>query len=153
MGEGLLVARSAYMTRENNQLPVKVMNFTPTPLKVRRGQVLGTAEIADSFEEPKVNQNTKDEGSKDSGELNERQKRLREIIDVKHLEEPERERLLTLIMKYHNVFSIEGELGTTDILQATVDTGNSPPISIPQYRIPYAYQEGDVCADQRRCFV
>ena len=76
--------------------------------------------------------------------VEERQRKLIEVLGLKPgvggLTTDQFEQLKKLLEENH-VFSLEGELGCTDIVQHVIDTGDHPPIKQPIRRIPFVHRE------------
>ena len=51
------------------------------------------------------------------------------------------EQLKQLLEENHDVFSLEGELGCTDIVCHVIDTGDHPPVKQHIRRIPFVHRE------------
>ena len=80
--------------------------------------------------------------SSDDSRAEWRKKKLGELLigELKNplLSEEERRQLRLLLEEYHEVFSLEGERGETDLVELDVETGSSPPRAQPVRRIPFA---------------
>lgn len=61
----------------------------------------------------------------------------RRLANESDLNPNEKHRLHKLIHKNSDVFSVDGELGRTPILQHHIPTGDNPPVSLPPRRIPF----------------
>ena len=77
--------------------------------------------------------------------LEERNKQLIEVLGLKPgvggLTVEQFERLKQLLEENHDVFSLEGELGCTSIVQHVIDMGDHPPIKQPIGRMPFVHRE------------
>jgi hypothetical protein len=76
-----------------------------------------------------------------------RRAKLRERIDLEYIRDPrEQERLLDLLEQFYVLFEETEQLGRTDKLHATVDTGSAAPIRTRPHRLSKA--ERDVVAKE-----
>ena len=77
--------------------------------------------------------------------VEERQRKLIEVLGLNPgsggLTIGQFEQLKQLLEENHDVFSLGGELGCTDIVQHVIDTGDHPPIKQPIRRIPLVHRE------------
>ena len=63
-------------------------------------------------------------------------------LEIDHLSLEEQKSLTDLILMYSDVFALDaGELGTTDVVNHTINTGDNPPIKQPLRRTPFALRE------------
>ena len=74
-----------------------------------------------------------------------RRERLRELL-TKQFEDmsipvSEKNMLWSLLEEYHNVFSLEGERGETDLVELEIDTGDATPKRQPPRRVPFAVRQ------------
>lgn len=69
--------------------------------------------------------------------------KLKETIQVKHLNNEEKANIYDLCSEYADIFYLEGDrLGATDIVTHNINTSRSlKPINIRPYRLPWAFQE------------
>lgn len=61
----------------------------------------------------------------------------RKMANESDLKPSEKHRLYKLIHKNSDVFSVNGELGRTTVLQHHIPTGDNPPVALPPRRIPF----------------
>ena len=77
--------------------------------------------------------------------VEERRRKLIEVLELNPssggLTTGQFEQLKQLLEENHDVFSLEGELGYTDIVRHVIDTGDHPPIKQPIRRIPFVHRE------------
>ena len=60
-------------------------------------------------------------------------------LNIDHFSPNEQQQLRELNVIYAGVFALDSiELGTTNVVQHTIDTGDSPPIKQPLRRTPFA---------------
>ena len=87
--------------------------------------------------EPQINMVTGERGNDYSRE---RQKLLYDRLqELQNIPKNEREQLVTLLGRYHNVFSlVEGERGETDLTSIHISTGDATPKKHPVRRVPFA---------------
>ena len=74
-----------------------------------------------------------------------RKKRLRELLrkefDDMSIPAVEKNMLWSLLEEYHNVFSLEGERGETDLVELEIDTGDAVRKRQPSRRVPFAVRQ------------
>ena len=60
-------------------------------------------------------------------------------LDLPHLEEAEKQQLQSLLMTYFDTFALDSnELGTTDVVTHSIDTGDHRPVRQQPQCIPFA---------------
>jgi hypothetical protein len=71
----------------------------------------------------------------------ERYKRVQSMLDFPDtLESSQFENFKQFLMKSTDVFALsDDELGCTDVVSHTIDTGDKPPVKQPPYRAPMIY--------------
>ena len=149
--DGLMMADSAVDLSDSSCVVLVVQNSSTTPIKMKKGCILGEVVPVTEYSSSEV----KDEDTEsptgatvcsmmptaDSSE--DRETLLLQQLNLKidHLSFEERKQLKDLICNYAEVFALNAsELGTTDVVQHTTNTGDHPPIKQPLRRTPFALQ-------------
>ena len=143
----LMLADGAVDLSEGSCVTLVVQNPGATPIKMKKGSILGEVVAAVEYspdeegEESEVTppEATVCEVTPTSG--HDRKASLLQQLDLKvdHLTPEDRSRLESLIGDYSDVFALDSsELGTTDVVKHTIDTGGHPPIKQPPRRTPFA---------------
>ncbi len=137
---GLFVARSL-VPATSVYLPVTVCNTRDTPLHMREGTSLGLTEPIECIKDDVQCQATENHS------LPDRSTEVKRLIDnviyslPSELSSNQVERMHNILWKYSNCLSIsEFDLGYTDLVQHTINTGNAAPIRQTLRRQPLAYQ-------------
>ena len=120
-------------------LPVEVVEAPPPPTHVL---------IPERMEQPTWNP---DEALRPQSRVRvvtsarDRQKKLREMmkgeLDDLSIPDAEKDMLWSLLAEFHDVFSIDGERGETDLVELEIDTGDSAPTRQPPRRVPFAVRQ------------
>ena len=130
--DGLLVARTLLPNKAEN-LPVRLLNATEQPIKLRKDTVVSDLEPL----QPVIARSTQSDAySTDDDAM------ISEMVNKVHPDVPVhiRQRLTRIIHNRSNVFSKhEYDLGYTDILQHHIDIGDSKPFRQPLRRFPPAH--------------
>ncbi len=142
----------------DDTIPVQVLNTSPEEVKLYKGTWLGKVFLMASdiiatiqeqgddgvdFEEGHIDHWAMPEGSKPTDTV-QRQKLTEEQIDLSAspLTESQKKALLQLFKAYHWAFSVNSaDIGHTDVVQHTIDTGDHPPIRQRPYWVPAAVWE------------
>ena len=77
--------------------------------------------------------------------MEESKRKLIEVLGLKagvgRLTAEQYKQLKLLLEENHDVFSLEGELGCTNIVQHVIETGEHPPVKQPIRRMPFVHRE------------
>ena len=147
-----------------NCATVLVENHGDTPMKLGKGMMLGNVEpvelVAEGEEELEnqvvvsvveagptgeevvTGQVSAVEAGPSAGE--ERQEKLMTQLDFSedHLSAAEKQELKAMVTQYADVFALDSsELGTTDVVEHHIHTGDSPPVRQAVRRTPFALRE------------
>jgi len=129
--EGLLVARTVLPDRPEN-LPVRVMNVTKEPIKLKKGTVIGNLDPIELVEDRPTNANERLQPPVTDPIIDEMMNRVDGSVP-----QHARDQLRKLLEKYSSVFSRgEWDRGWTDIVTHGIDTGSHPPIRQQMRRYP-----------------
>ena len=120
-------------------VPFRLLNPTSKPIRIYKGTTLGAftsmhgiASVQDTLSPvPDITDNSKPDRSTH--------------VDLAQstLTPSQWEVLLALLQQYRDVFALSpDELGRTDIIKYTIDTGDSPPIRLRPYRACTRSKEG-----------
>ena len=143
--DDLMMVDSAVDLSEGNSVVLVVQNPGVVPVKMKKNCVLGQVVPVSKYSREDRDEDTdavtmcnvalSTEGSKDRETL-----LLQQLdLDLDHLAPDEQKRLENLIRTYADVFALDpGELGTTDVVKHTINTGDHPPIKQPLRRTPFA---------------
>ena len=120
-GQGLLMAHSIDQVRPNQQIHVKLLNFTDKVVQIEEKQRLGVACPVDAESQTEHEDEwtrKKIENFKFGGQLKSTEKK--EIVDI--------------LFKFRQVFSRnESDLGRTTLTKHTIKLNNNQPIKMPPY--------------------
>jgi len=62
---------------------------------------------------------------------------LQHLVDSAEVDtEEQREKLRSLLCEYRDVFSLNGEIGCTDVIEHGIPTGDAAPVKHPLRRLP-----------------
>ena len=139
---GILMADAAVEPDAKGCVVVLLENYGCEPVEVEKGQVIGELHRANWCQ---VEEDPQEEGKLVAAVTNgdfseERLERLRDSlnIDANCLSKEEAQQLET----FADVFAMDsGELGSTELVTHTIDTGESPPIKQPARRVPFALHQ------------
>ncbi|CAG2196580.1 unnamed protein product [Mytilus edulis] len=137
---GLLMAHGL-VKPENGVIPLRLMNLTNKICKVKKNTITAIMENVENKEiqipeqdiDPVFlnNINTSDELPVHLVELYEN--------SSKNLNEEEKCQFMALLIKYQDAFSKDPkDIGTTNLVEHTIDTGDARPIRIPPRRLPFS---------------
>ena len=137
---GLMIAYGL-VDIEKEFVPLRIMNATDTICKVKKNTVTAKLEAVD----PKTSVVAKDHDLNDNIEINNvcsTQDIPSHLWDLyenssQNLTELEKTQFRGLLIKYQDAFSKDPkDIGTTPLIEHSIDTGNAPPTKIPPRRIP-----------------
>ena len=143
---------------KDGDTPVRVANFTDTPIKLSIGHVIGfyhplsslNSETTSSQVGVKVSQDSQQKCSNQTGDTESRGKESEEMgaerdshskpniqFDKSDISETKQERFLSMIDQFSDIFAIDNsDLEKTSLREHTIDTGTSQPIKRPPRRTP-----------------
>ena len=133
---GLFIARSI-VSPTSAKVPLTICNTRNTPLTIHKGIQLGMTEPTEAVE-----YRTPEEPAMSIRDI-EIQRIIEQIIASlpSDLTEEHRQHLSNVLFKYSHCLSLnEFDLGFTDLVEHTIDTGNAAPIRQTLRRQPLAYQ-------------
>ena len=131
--DGLLVAGTLLPNRSTH-LPVRVLNTTEKPIFVRHGTTVGDVSTVTTDPVPA------EPAAKEQPTSDEVINEMVSKVD-KSISEDIKEQLRELLRRYSSVISLhELDLGWTDLVTHTIDTGDAPPIRQQLRRHPPAHQ-------------
>jgi len=132
--DGLLVARTALPNRATN-LPVRIINVTDKPARVDKGTIVTELEALTPLMCDAVEASAPDDDKEQI--ITEMLSRVDESVP-----ESARDSLHDLLLRYSNVFSKnELDLGWTDVVTHSIDTGDNRPFRQQLRRYPPAHLE------------
>ena len=126
---------------ENEIIPLRLMNATDTVCKVKKNTITARLEAVD----PKNSVVTETKDLNDKVDVNnvcttqDIPPHLTELYEnsCKNLNELEKTKFRALLIKFKDAFSKHPkDIGTTPLIEHTIDTGDATPIKIPPRRIP-----------------
>ena len=148
----VVMADGAVEFSDDRCVVLVVQNHGVVPAKLKKGQALGEVSPVSEYV-PREGSNIEDAGSKGQpaatvcgltptqdlaparGDL--LLKQLGPKLD--HLSPEEQQQLRSLILTYADTFAVDaGELGTTNVVKHSINTGDHPPIKQPLRRTPFA---------------
>ena len=143
---------------KDGDAPVRVANFTDTPIKLSIGHVIGfyhplsslSSETTSSQVGVNVSQDSQQKCLNQSGDTQSRGKESEEMgaerdghskpniqFDKSDISETQQERFLSMIDQFSDTFAVaNSDLGKTSLSEHTIDTGTSQPIKQPPRRTP-----------------
>ena len=135
---GLQVSRTL-MPDADEDVPVRVLNIRQQPITLQTGTVISDLDLVDICD-------TADEGNVAIDEVSETQEDPVLVEMVNRVDDSvsasDRQRLLELLTEYSSTFSRgETDLGWTDIVTHSIDTGDSKPVRQSLRRHPPVHQE------------
>ena len=65
----------------------------------------------------------------------------KERVEDMSIPAAEKDLLWSLLKEYHDVFSLEGERGETDLVELEIDTGDAAPKRQPPRRVPFEFRQ------------
>ena len=139
--KGLVMSEAAVELDEGNCVVMVLENHTLDPVEVEEGLVLGRVQEAKIPGEPEEESSGVVAAVVPDDFTEARLQRLRESLslDGANLTAEERKQLETLVMEFADVFAVDSsELGSTDLVTHSINTGESPPIKQPARRMPFA---------------
>ena len=126
--------------KDDGTFIMSIENHNCFPVQMEEGQLLGTLIPVQSS--PKVTAVEKvcklqaTEGTDDLSRLNELLKQLDVANDLSPIEE---KKVVEVVCEFSDVFAINAEeLGHTELVQHTINTGDHPPIKQLPHRTPFA---------------
>ena len=151
----LMIGDSAVEPDEKGCISLAIQNHGVVPSHLDEGEIIGHLKAAAIFlvtppdaqysgQEVRINPlHGKEEGEcgkTTSGRLGEITKILQ--LDSLRLKPEEKSQLVEVLEAFADMFAIrEGELGFTDVVRHTIDTGDHPPLRQPPQCIPFALRE------------
>jgi transposase InsO family protein len=130
---GLLVSRTLVPSRPVD-VPVRVMNITKDPIKLPSGTVLTTLQPVQPIEKSDETQ------TRVTAEQEEILRSLVGQVDT-GIPAETKEQLLKILSEYRDAFSFnENDIGRTNIIRHSIDTGDAKPVRQPLRRQPPAHQ-------------
>ena len=132
--QGIIAAKSITNTDDSSVIPIQVYNYSSRPIRLKKNQTIGTAEIAKNItkidDHKKVNFN--DLKSDDQRLFN----YLFNSIQVgPQLSTDEKNKLIHLLVKYKDAISLsKNDLGECNVLEHKIDTGDHQPIKQALYK-------------------
>ena len=133
---GLLMAHTLVQPKKG-VVPLRLMNISDKECQVHKNTVSATLQTAEVVQQSVSDMKTKTVNSLSA--TDEIPPHLQELFEnsSKHLNENEKHNFKTLLIKYQNAFSKDSkDLGTTDLIEHNINTGNANPIRQPPRRIP-----------------
>ncbi|CAG2189918.1 unnamed protein product [Mytilus edulis] len=122
---GLMISNTVVNFNKNRKFPLMIVNNTNKSIRLKRGCVVGKASHLEEINLVNVNQSQGTSGLKklDESEISVPQEFKKDI--------------LRMIRDNEDVFATsDKDLGCTDTVQMTIDTGDHPPIRLKPYRAP-----------------
>ena len=124
-----------------------ITNDSLVTQKAQRGALVGLAseaEVASKEDEDSDDDDVVRLKAVAASDVTNRKRMLGELLAEAGPELPgqERDQLRTLLLTNHEAFAVEeGERGETDLVQMTIDTGDSSPKHQPVRRMPFAVRQ------------
>lgn len=134
---GLLVANIVSKVRKNKKVPMVIVNQTDRTIVLKRGRTVG---VAGNFNEAEVNSvaETNEEEVNTHISSEEKSDPL-QGAKLDKLSPTEKEKVSSLLSRYGTLFAKSTkELGKTDMVKLSIETGDAKPIRQKPYRTPYS---------------
>ena len=126
---GLMLEDSVMKVNEKRTFPIMIVNETNKTFRLRRGCVIGKAEQVPSESVIEINHQP--------SEVSEVSESKPNFVTDAAIPLEHRSKLVPLLEKNADIFAQKDtELGETDTVQMTIDTGDHPPIKLRPYRAP-----------------
>jgi hypothetical protein len=140
---GLLVARSI-VNPEMDNIPLRIINVNSEPCTLYKGTIVATCnkirkENIQSYET--VNNVAKTKSQHLLSKDRQLPAHLRNVFESGQvgLDKDQNEKFRNLLIEYSSIFSeTSDDIGFTDLVEHTIDTGNHPPVRQRHGRIPLA---------------
>ena len=144
MEHGLEMADGVVDVKDSPCVVLVLQNHGTTPVKLKKGCVLGNVVPVTEYSPgaPSAEAVVRDITAETDSTI--RHDALLQQLDLKidHLSAKEQQLLTDLILAYSDVFALDAsELGTTTVVNHTIDTGDHHPIKQPLRRTPFALRE------------
>ena len=145
---GIMMADGVVDLKDEHCMVLVVQNYGTTPVKLKKGCILG--DVVPVVEYSPSGSSTAPPNEAVVCDLTvetdpaARNNALLQKLDMKidHLTPEEQKPLTDLILTYSNVFALDAtELGTTDVVSHTINTGDHTPLKQPLRRTPFALRE------------
>ena len=123
---------------KSESVPVRYLNFKDENLKLYKGSVVATIESVQDIENEKL---VRALYSKNNGSEDQSQTHLDQIIERVHgsVSVKEKQKLATLLWEYRSSFSCSSsDVGSTNLVEHKINTGDTPSIKQIPRRIPLA---------------
>ena len=141
----ILLATSVVELQEgmiNPRVPIRLLNLSPDSVTMHKGTRVGSGCTleADSIVVGSIDSNSPSQGMVSDH----KQQRLWQVVDAAadKLTQTEQQQLYAVLLDYADVFAVDADdLGKTDKLQHTINTGSALPMRQPPRRIPAAQRE------------
>ena len=138
--EGLIGAR-ALVVPDGSVVQVRVLNVSGRPISLKAGMAVGSVEVLPS--DPVVSSVIEDDADLDvmAGRPNEVTGSEAEMVDSMvegaEISETERQDLRSNLQRNRDVFSMQGELGCTSVVEHNIHTSDDHPIRQQPRRVPH----------------
>ena len=130
---GLMVSNTLVTNNKTGRFPLLIANNTNKTVKLRRGWVVGQLSAVEHVQVCSLQQNPPDSAPKQKSPLDETE------IDAPQCHLP---KVKQLVGKHSHLFAnCDSELGQTDSVKCTINTGTSEPVKIRPYRTPLQDRE------------
>ena len=130
---------NSVISHKTRRVPLLFMNDSSESIKFSRKQILATTETVNSQEVNTIS---------DCEAKTESDKRQFSILDIKDKlnigisSKTQKDKLFEVLQKFENIHAEkDSDLTTTDLVEATIDTGDSLPIRQRPYKIPFSQRE------------
>jgi len=132
---GLQVSRVILPEDDDVNIPVRVLNVKEHPVAIAAGTVVSPLEMVEVCADEQKSSET------DTSRLDQLLAEMVDRVDAS-VTESEKQQLLAILEEFRSAFSEgENDLGRTDVIQHTIDTGDSRPVRQALRRQPPAYQK------------
>lgn len=139
--KNVLVAKSLVKV-SGESVPLRFLNFSCESLKLYKGSVVATIErVEDVDVENADTEVVRSVCYRDEGDPSALPDHLEQIIDKVHesISVEEKQKLANFLKEYQSSFSCSSsDMGKTDLVKHSINTGNARPIKQPPRRIPLA---------------
>ena len=139
-GQSLVAAKSLNRVNKDNELAVRIMNYSDKPVTLKRNQVIGVVD------EPAAVRSNNSQGNKphqaDQRLSIVRNAVTKKLADNSCITKAERDQVASLLHKFSDVISLnDNDLGKTSLVAHSINTGDHPPIKCMPYRTPFKRRE------------
>ena len=137
---GLLLANLITKVTKKNKIPMVLVNHTDRTLILKKGQIIGVVGDLNNFGVFSITEYEKDTEINSAEHQTQINANPLKGLKCDHLTPEQREKLENLLMKFENKLFAKStkELGHTNVVKLSIDTGDANIIKQRPYRTPFS---------------